>query len=128
MDKKIVIFKDLNAWKEGHKLVLEIYRITKAFPKDELFGLTSQIRRAVVSYTSNIAEGFSRKMPKDKARFYTMALGSLTEVQSQLEIAKLIDLEYIGQNVYNEVSELSILVHKVTNGLIRSTKELKFIT
>lgn len=72
---KIKSFTDSNAWKEGHKLVLEIYKITQGFPKEEQFGLTNQIRRAIVPFTSNIAEGFSRNSYKEKLRFYSMALG-----------------------------------------------------
>jgi four helix bundle protein len=71
---KIRFFIDLYAWKEAHKLVLLIYNITKEFPKEELFGLSNQIRRAVVSVTSNIAEGFSRNSYKEKSQFYSMAL------------------------------------------------------
>jgi len=66
---KIKSFTDLNAWKEGHKLVLMIYKITNNFPDIEKFGLVSQMRRCVVSITSNIAEGFSRKAPKKKLNF-----------------------------------------------------------
>lgn len=78
--RKIKSFTDLTVWKEAHELVLLIYSLTKDFPKEELFGLVTQIRRAVVSITSNIAEGFSRNSYKEKAQFYAMALGSLTEV------------------------------------------------
>lgn len=77
--RKIKSFTDLNVWKEGHKLVLQVYKLTKEFPKEELFGLTNQIRRAAVSITSNIAEGFSRHSYKEKLQFYSTALGSLTE-------------------------------------------------
>jgi four helix bundle protein len=79
---KIKSFSDLDAWREGHKLVLNIYQITKLFPKEELFCLTNQLRRAGISFTSNIAEGFSRQSFKEKRQFYSMALGSLTEIQN----------------------------------------------
>src|SRR4030067_3416968 len=93
MDNKIKSFTDLGAWKESHKLVLMIYDISKNFPREEMFGLTIQIRRAAVSITSNIAEGFSRKTYKEKTQFYFMAIGSNTEIRNQLIIAK--DLKYI---------------------------------
>jgi four helix bundle protein len=87
-------------WKEGHKLVVMIYKATKRFPKDELFGLTNQIRRAAVSITSNIAEGFSRNTFKDKTNFYAIALGSLTETQNQLLVAR--DVGYMDNNLFKE--------------------------
>ncbi|MEA2065136.1 MAG: four helix bundle protein [Patescibacteria group bacterium] len=95
---KIKSFTDLIAWKEGHKLVLIIYDITKNFPKEKIFGLISQMRRCVVSITSNIAEGFSRLSYKKKARFYSMALGSITELQNQLLIVK--DIGYITKKQF----------------------------
>jgi len=84
MADKIRHFTDLRAWQEGHTLVLAVYKVTKDFPKEELFGLTNQIRRAVVSVTSNIAEGFTRYSSKEKNQFYFVCLGSLAEVQNQL--------------------------------------------
>ena len=119
---KIKSFTDLNAWKEGHKLVLMIYDITKQFPKEEIFGLVSQIRRCAVSITSNIAEGFSRLSYKEKARFYSISLGSTTELQNQLLIAK--DVNYITKEQFQNIAEQSIKVHKITNGLIKSSKNL----
>src|SRR3989344_3330038 len=92
--EKIRSFLDLEAWKEGHSLVLNIYKITKGFPKDEVFGLSSQMRRCSVSITSNIAEGFSRNSYKEKVQFYLTALGSTTELQNQLIVAK--DVGYIN--------------------------------
>ena len=71
---KIKSFVDLDAWKEGHKLVLVIYNLTKAFPHEEAFGLNSQMRRCAVSITSNIAEGFSRQSYKEKIQFYSISL------------------------------------------------------
>lgn len=100
--KKIKSFTDLIAWQEGHKLVLEIYKATKIWPKEELFGLISQIRRAVVSITSNLAEGFSRSTLKDKANFYSMALGSLTEAQNQLLVAR--DLDYLEKALFSKIA------------------------
>ncbi len=117
---KIRVFTDLDAWKEGHKLVVSIYKLTNLFPKTELFSLTNQIRRAAVSVTSNIAEGFSRPSYKDKIRFYSMSQGSLTELQNQLIVAK--DIGYkAGQ--YEEVWLQTVKVHKILNGLIKKSKE-----
>jgi len=120
--RKIKSFTELNAWKEGHKLVLEIYKITKTFPKDEQFGLTNQLRRAAVSFTSNIAEGFSRNSYKEKLQFYSMALGSLTEIQNQLLVAK--DIGYISREEFDKIAEQTITINKITNGLIKKSKTL----
>lgn len=123
MDKsKIKTFTDLNAWKEGHKLVLMIYEITKSFPKEEMFGLVSQMRRCVVSITSNIAEGFSRQSYKEKVQFYSTAEGSVTELQNQLLIAR--DVEFITKEMFQELAAQSIKVHKIINGLIKSSKTM----
>lgn len=115
---KIVKFTDLNAWQKAHELCLKVYSSTKKFPREELFCLTSQIRRAVISTSSNIAEGFSRLSPKEKIQFYRMALGSLTEVQNQLILAR--DLGYINSDELQE--ELIIDTHKLINGLIKATR------
>ncbi len=117
---KIKSFTNLRVWQEGHKLVLIIYKVTKKFPKAELFSLTSQMCRAVVSITSNIAEGFSRQSFKEKLRFYYIALGSLTEIQNQLLIAR--DLGYLNQVEFNKVAEQTINVHKLLNSFITKTK------
>ena len=90
----------------------------KEFPTDERFGLTNQIRRAAVSISSNIAEGFGRGTAKDKVQFYLIAVGSLCEVESQLLIAE--DLGYIKKN--NKVMETIISVDKLLKGLIRSAR------
>jgi len=119
---KIKSFTDLIAWKEGHQMVLEIYYITAKFPKEEIFGLTNQLRRAIVSFTSNIAEGFSRKSYKEKVQFYSMALGSLTEVQNQLLIAK--DIKYISKKQFDKLAQTTILLSKLTNGLIKKSKTI----
>ncbi|HOX96622.1 MAG TPA: four helix bundle protein [Candidatus Woesebacteria bacterium] len=110
-------FTDLNAWKEAHSLDLFIYNITKSFPKDEQYSLTNQIRRASVSVSSNIAEGFSRRSSLEKRQFFHQALGSLTEVQNQLLIAK--DIGYIKQKDFTTIAEQTIIVSKLINSLIK---------
>ena len=112
---KIKSFNDLNAYQEAHNLVLMIYQITKSFPKEERFCLVDQLRRAAVSIASNIAEGFSRNTNKDKCQFYALALGSLSELQSQLLIAK--DLKYLNQQTFNLIAQQSIIVRKLLSGL-----------
>lgn len=119
-DNKIKSFTDLNTWKEGHTLVLQVYKATKIFPKDEIFGITNQLRRAAVSITSNIAEGFSRASYKEKAQFYSIALGSLTEVQNQLIISR--DIGYLSKEEFCKCEDQSITSNKLLNGLIKSSK------
>ncbi|MCX6808422.1 MAG: four helix bundle protein [Candidatus Berkelbacteria bacterium] len=116
-------FRDLKAWQEGHRLVLLTYKLTKLFPKEELFGITNQMRRAVVSITSNIAEGFSRNTVKDKIQFYAIALGSLTEIHNQFIISG--DLNYINKEDFSKVEEKIITLHKIINGLIKGCKNFR---
>lgn len=118
-NNKIKNFTDLHAWQEAHALVLEIYRLSSRFPKEEQFGLTAQLRRAGISITSNVAEGFSRSSLKEKIQFYSMTLGSLTEVESQLIAAK--DLGYFPSSDY-AVRERLVVVNKLINGLIKKTR------
>jgi four helix bundle protein len=119
--EKIRSFRDLDAWKEGHRLVLEIYKTTKSFPKEEIFGLSNQLRRSAVSITSNIAEGFSRKSLKEKIQFYSMAKASNTELQNQLLIAR--DVGYLNEEKFKQLEEQSIRVNKLISGLIRYCKK-----
>lgn len=122
MATKITSFTDLVVWQEGHKLVLLVYRLTKNFPKEETYGIIDQMRRCVVSITSNIAEGFSRQTKKEKVQFYYMALGSVTELQNQLLIVR--DLEYINHEQFKEIAYQTIKIHKLLNGLIKSIKKV----
>lgn len=115
-------FTDLEAWKEAHKLTLLIYKITNSFPKEEMFGLISQIRRAVISIESNIAEGFARFHYKDRLNFYFQARGSVSEVESQLITSK--DLGYIKGKEFREILEQAEKVGRILSGLIRSTENL----
>ncbi|HWQ60565.1 MAG TPA: four helix bundle protein [Candidatus Fimivivens sp.] len=118
---KIRSFTDIVAWQEGHKVVLEIYRVTKSFPKEELFGLVSQMRRCSVSITSNIAEGFGRFSYKEKIQFYFIALGSVTELQNQMLIAR--DVGLLSKKDFDGLAERSVSVHKLINGLIKGAKQ-----
>lgn len=99
--KKIQKFTDLITWKEGHKLVLMVYKETKRFPVEEKYALIGQMRRAVVSFTSNIAEGFSKKSSKEKYQFYNTAKASMTELQNQLLIAK--DVGYLSEESFKQI-------------------------
>lgn len=117
---KISLFTDLEVWKKGHEVVLLIYQITKDFPKDEIFGLTSQIRRAVVSITSNIAEGFGRKSFKEKVLFYDIARSSVGEVQNQLIIAR--DVKYLENDNFEKIFNLTVIISKMLFALIKSSR------
>lgn len=115
-------FTGLHAWQEAHKLVVMVYKLTKQFPKEEIFGITNQLRRAAVSITSNIAEGFSRKSYTEKLQFYCTSLGSLTEVQNQLLISR--DVEHLSSERFQDAAALTVTVSKLLNGLIKSTKNI----
>ena len=123
-ENKIKKFTDLHAWQEGHKLVLMVYKNTEKFPDKERFGITDQMRRAVVSLTSNIAEGFSRRSSKEKNRFYCMAQASLVELQSQLIISR--DIGYLPNDDFKIIADQSIVANKLLNGLLKATKDKKF--
>jgi four helix bundle protein len=99
---------------------LKVYKIVSNFPKEEIYGLSSQLKRAVISVSSNLAEGFSRKTDKDKIQFYYIALGSLTEVQNLILIAY--DLKFIDKKVFNDLANSTIEISKLINSLIKSLK------
>jgi len=113
----------LKTWQLGHQLVLLIYEITNKFPKEERFALVSQMKRAAISVTSNIAEGFSRQSYSEKAQFYSMAQGSLTELQNQLLVSR--DVGYLNQKDFGKSAKLAIEVQKLTSALIKKTKSIR---
>jgi len=119
--RKLNSFTDLEAWKQAHELSLMIYQSTKNFPNEEKFGLVSQMRRAVVSITSNLAEGFGRRNTGEKKQFYAIAQASLMEIQSQLFISK--DIGYINHGDFEKILEKSTFVHKLITGLIKSMND-----
>jgi len=114
-------FTDLKAWQSGQKLVVLIYELTKKFPSDEVFGLTNQIRRASISITSNIAEGFGRDSNPEKLHFYVMARGSANEVQSQLYAAK--EIGYANGEEYEKCLQNADEAQRIIHGLIKATKD-----
>lgn len=117
--KKIHSFTDLIVWQKSHKFVIQIYKVTANFPNQEKYGLVDQLRRAAVSITSNIAEGFYRRTSIDKSHFYFTSLGSLAEIQNQLIISR--DLNYINNDLFQRLGKDSVEVHKLINGLIKSS-------
>jgi four helix bundle protein len=112
-------FTDLIAWQKNHQILLKIYKITRNFPVDEKFGLTSQTRRAASSITANIAEGYGRFHAKDKARFYLQARGSNSELQNHLILAR--DLGYINKETFLALEKEILEGYKIICGLIKST-------
>lgn len=118
--KKISTFTDLKVWQEGHALVVSIYLITKNFPKDEMYSLTNQMRRAASSITSNIAEGFGRRSYREKVQFYYVAQGSLTELKNQILIAR--DIGYLSKDQLQKLADNANNTHKLLQGLITKSK------
>jgi four helix bundle protein len=108
-------FKDLIVWQKAYKLVLEIYKITKDFPKYEIYGLAQQMRRAVISIPSNIAEGYGRQYNKEYKQFLSMSYGSLCELETQYLLS--IDLNYIKKNliVENLMKEVGGMLYRMLN-------------
>lgn len=117
---KIKSFTDLLAWQEGHKLVILVYKITKGFPREELYSLIDQMRRAVVSITSNIAEGFGRQTYREKVQFYYQAQGSLIELKNQILIAK--DIGYLSEEDFQKLFKQANITHQLLQGLITKSK------
>jgi len=107
-------FEDLTVWQKAHRWVLHIYKLTKKFPREELFGLTSQLRRAAVSVPANIAEGFKRRGKPDKVRFFNMAQSSLEECRYYLILSR--DLEYgVAPELMQELEEISRMLEAYTS-------------
>jgi four helix bundle protein len=119
-DVAMATFTDLKAWQTGLELVKEIYFLTKKFPRDEFFGLTTQIRRSCTSILANLAEGSGRYTYRDKAGKYTIARGECTETEALLLTA--IGLKFINTTEATKALELVHQTGRLTSGLIRSCK------
>jgi len=115
----IYAFEKLKVWEEVRILIKSIYLLTRIYPDDERFGLVSQMRRAIISVSSNLAEGTSRTSSKDQAHFYQLSYSSLMEVLSQLIVSK--DLQYIGDFEYNEARSKIESVSYLLNQIRKST-------
>ena len=111
-------YKELNVWQKSYKLCLHIYKVTKRFPKDEMYGLTSQIRRSAVSIPSNIAEGYGRKTTLEYVRFLYIAYGSVCELETQTMISG--DLGYVDKKGLQELKEEIGDVERMLKAMIKS--------
>jgi len=112
-------FEDLVEWRKAHTFVLQVYRQSRRFPRQELYGLTVQLRRAAVSVPANIAEGFKRNTKADKARFMNIAQGALEKSRYYLILAK--DLSYLSisdRNLLNQLEEVSRLLEGYRRGIL----------
>jgi four helix bundle protein len=114
-------FRDLQVWQKAMQLCVAVYRLTREFPREEIYELTSQIRRAAVSVPSNIAEGQGRLNPSEFRQFLGIARGSICEVQTQLEIAR--SLQFGKPELLNEAESLSHEVGKMIYSFLESIKE-----
>jgi four helix bundle protein len=123
MDKPVRSYQDLVAWQKAMELVTKIYRVSHKFPREEIFGLTSQLRRAAVSIPSNIAEGQGRSSRKEFLYFLGNAKGSLSEAETQILIAR--NLGYIDDEDLNALLHLSAEVGRILNGLLASLRDKK---
>jgi four helix bundle protein len=113
--------KDLTVWKKSMRLVLLIYKHTQSFPKEELYGIVSQMRRAATSIPSNIAEGYGRNSNKELIRFLYVALGSSSELETQIIIS--FHLKYLQEKEYEELVQLNDEVRKMLSSLIKTKND-----
>ena len=117
---EIKTYKDLLIWQKSMALVSEVYKLTKSFPNEEMFGLSAQLRKASVSVPSNIAEGYGRNSTKDYVRFLHIAIGSLYEIQTQIEIA--FELKYLPSEDFTRLDKLMKEIERMISSLLRKLK------
>jgi four helix bundle protein len=122
-EKRTTNYFELDVWKRCRELVNEIYRLTKNFPKEEIYGITNQIRRCAISIPSNIAEGCGRQHTNDSLQFFYISRGSLYELETQLFLCN--DQNYISENELSLTLKLVIECKKLLNGFIRYYKSLR---
>ncbi|MDZ7744530.1 MAG: four helix bundle protein [Candidatus Saccharibacteria bacterium] len=117
---KLASFEDLTVWQESQTLAVESYNVCKTFPKEEVFGLTSQLKRSVTSVSANIAEGFGRQTKKDKLNFYTIAYGSLLESKNFYYLSHKLD--YINDGELAKLLRQTVVCQKLLNALMKSIR------
>ena len=122
--EKIKTYRDLIVWSKSIDFVTMVYELTRKYPKDELYGLTLQIRRCAISIPSNIAEGYGRRSTQDYIRFLQIAMGSLYEIQTQIQIS--LNLKFISQIDYNSIYEKSRQIEIMLRLLIEKIKSSRF--
>ena len=112
-------FTQLNVWKKAHEVALAVYKATQKYPSEERFGLCSQMRNAAVSIASNIAEGYGRRSPRDKARFYNISEGSAEELKYHLILSR--DLGYLSDldSLYRPLEDVSRMLRSLTDSTLR---------
>ena len=120
MGDSIKTFRDLKIWQKGMELCKLIYSLTKEFPDDEKFGLISQMRRGSVSIPSNIAEGYGRRSTQDYIRFLQITMGSIYELQTQLELSY--EFNYLGENGYHKANDLLLEIERMLSSLIQKIR------
>lgn len=113
-------YRRLIVWQKADELAFQIYLLTKNFPKDEIFGLTSQMRRSAFSVPANIVEGYARSSKKEKMQFRNIARGSLTEIEYYIDFS--LRLEHLSTDQYNKLVNLRTEVGRLLNGFIKSIK------
>lgn len=114
-------YKKIKAFEFADNLVIEVYKVTRKFPKEEIYGLTSQLRRAAVSVAANIVEGSSRQHQKDYAHFLAMAKSSLSEAEYLLSL--VLRLGYLSENDFNKINALADIAARTLFGLIQSVRK-----
>ncbi len=113
-------FRELKVWERSHQLVLDLYKVSLAFPKAEIYGLTNQIRRSAISIPANIAEGCGRDSQAELLRFFKIAMGSASELDYELMLAR--DLGWLDETNYSRISLELISIRKMLNALIQKIK------
>ncbi len=116
-------YRDLEVWKKAHELTLQLYKVSRSFPREEIYGLTSQLRRAAASIGANLAEGCGRQTDNEMARFVRIALGSSSELDYHLLLSR--DLGLVGDEDYRHSATELTRVRKMLRSLLNAIEEMQ---